>query len=584
MFQFTKSLSIRWKMIITLLVVVILLLGFNLFFFLPTQSKLIYDGLEKKWESIAGMLAFNVSPGIVFEKPEAVEEAFGAVKADRSLSYIAVLNADAEVFTVYNPRKKKIPALSEFAAKTNKFFQQSMLHVRAPVLSDQAIVGTLILGVSLDQLNEDIGTNKLKVIISSVVIFILGSILAVFMSGRITKPITQLMVASVEVARGNLNVSYELLSHDEVGQLTLTFNQMVKNLREVMSSAKAVAEGDLSRELEHEGDLADAFNTMVRNLREIADQAIAISKGDLSQKVVARGDFAKAFNFMIHGLRSITTGVKNASHELASSSSEILASTSELNATTSIQASAISETTATVNELKQTAVQSAERANAVIELARSAVVVSDKGITAIESSLKGMEVFQEQVIAITDKMNTLSVQIRRIGEIISTVNDIAEQSNLLALNASIEAARAGEHGRGFAVVADEVKNLAMQSKQATAEVSTILGSIQKASHSAVIATAELSEKAEQGIKLADEAGVNIKKMAEVIKESSHAAMQIAVSSREQTVGIDQIAEAMENINQSVQAVASAMDQVQKAAEDLSDISLNMKTLVDQYII
>ena len=134
------------------------------------------------------------------------------------------------------------------------------------------------------------------------------------------------------------------------------------------------------------------------------------------------------------------------------------------------------------------------------------------GRKSVESAIEGMQRIREQMESIAESIVQLSEQSQAIGEIIATVNDLAEQSNLLAVNAAIEAAKAGEQGKGFAVVAQEVKSLAEQSKQATAQVRTILGDIQKATSAAVMATEQGSKAVEAGVKQSGEAGESIRQL------------------------------------------------------------------------
>src|SRR5262249_1331739 len=151
----------------------------------------------------------------------------------------------------------------------------------------------------------------------------------------------------------------------------------------------------------------------------------------------------------------------------------------------------------------------------------------------------------------------LSEQGQAISEIIATVDDLAAQSNLLAVNAAIEAAKAGEHGRGFSVVAQEVKNLAEQSKHATTQVCGILSDIQKATGNAVMATEQSSKAVEDGVKQSTQAGESIQQLAGNVNISAQAATQIAATNQQQFVGMDQVASAMENIKlASTQVVAS----------------------------
>jgi methyl-accepting chemotaxis protein len=162
------------------------------------------------------------------------------------------------------------------------------------------------------------------------------------------------------------------------------------------------------------------------------------------------------------------------------------------------------------------------------------------------------------------------------------VNDLAEQSNLLAVNAAIEAAKAGEQGKGFAVVAQEVKSLAAQSKQATAQVRAILGDIQKATSAAVMAAEQGSKAVEVGMRRSGEVGESIRALADSIEEAARAATQIVASAQQQLVGMDQVALAMQNIEQaSAQNVASTK-QTAGAAQKLHDLGQKLKQVAEQY--
>ncbi len=174
----------------------------------------------------------------------------------------------------------------------------------------------------------------------------------------------------------------------------------------------------------------------------------------------------------------------------------------------------------------------------------------------------------------------LSEQTQTIGGIIATVNDVAEQSNLLAVNASIEAAKAGEQGKGFAVVAQEVRNLAEQSKEATVQVRVILSDIQKAVNAAVMATEQGTKSVEAGVKQTTEAGESIRMLANSIVESSQSATQIAASSQQQLVGMDQIASAMENIKQATSQNVSGIKQAEQAIKNLAELAEQLSSMIE----
>ncbi|HET89724.1 MAG TPA: hypothetical protein ENN99_03150 [Chloroflexi bacterium] len=176
----------------------------------------------------------------------------------------------------------------------------------------------------------------------------------------------------------------------------------------------------------------------------------------------------------------------------------------------------------------------------------------------------------------------LSERAQQISHIIATVNEIAAQSNMLALNASVEAARAAEHGKGFAVVAVEVRNLAKQSHQATAQVRAILSEIQKAINATVMTTEEGARGVDHGSQMASQAGASIKQLAVVIEGSARAATQMAAEGRQQATGVDQIAVAMQHIKQAADQNLSSCRQVEQAARNLGALAHNLTETVEQY--
>ena len=182
--------------------------------------------------------------------------------------------------------------------------------------------------------------------------------------------------------------------------------------------------------------------------------------------------------------------------------------------------------------------------------------------------------------AITGSVMSMSEKSQAIGDIITTVNDLAEQSNLLAVNASIEAARAGEQGLAFASVAEEIRSLANQSKEATKQVRAILSDFQKATSTAVLTTEQGGKAVLEGQKLADQAAEAINTMAAAITQSAQAATQIAASSQQQLAGTEQVANAMGNIKEASLQNQASTTQLATAARNLQDLGMNLRRLVE----
>lgn len=324
-------------------------------------------------------------------------------------------------------------------------------------------------------------------------------------------------------------------------------------------------------------------------LRAIAAAASRIIAGDLNVKVTAKkrrsdeiGVLMATFDQMVASLRQMTGELNSGAKVLAETANIILTTTTQVSAGSAETATAIGETSVTMEEVKQTVRMSAEKAQQVSEGAQRTAQVAQSGREAVDAVTQGMARIREQVEAVAESILRLSEQSQAIAEIIAAVNDLADQSNLLAVNAAIEAARAGEHGRGFAVVAQEVKSLAEQSKQATAQVRTILGEIQKATGAAVLATEQGTKVVDAGVKQSAQAGKSIRVLAESIDGATQAAMQIAASSQQQLAGVSQVAVAMDNIREaSVQNVAG-VKRTEAAARSMNELSQKLGALVEKY--
>jgi methyl-accepting chemotaxis protein len=365
---------------------------------------------------------------------------------------------------------------------------------------------------------------------------------------------------------------------------------LARRVNNMVDVAVELAKGDINQKItDHNqdeiGDLARAFDTMISHQTRMAKVADKISLGDLSSEVNAVSDndtLGLAFTRMGTNLKILIGEVQRSSGNVASASNQILAATSQQAAGVSEQSAAITQTSATIEEVRASADQAVDMANTVNDNAQAASRVATIGVEAVEDATRGMNEIKNQVSHIAENIVALSEQTQQIGEIITTVSDLADQSNLLALNAAIEAARAGEQGKGFAVVAQEIRLLAEQSKNATAQVRGILGDIQKATNTAVMTT-------EQGLKVADAGAQNIGQLGQTIHELSEAIQQAAYSSqligasvRQHSVGMEQIAAAMQNINRATFENLNTTNHTKLAAENLSQLSRRLNNLIAGY--
>jgi methyl-accepting chemotaxis protein len=326
-----------------------------------------------------------------------------------------------------------------------------------------------------------------------------------------------------------------------------------------------------------------------RMVDQYVDYLSAVEAGQLNTQIdladQAEGPLVTLghkINATVASLQTMIAQMRESANAISAAAAEILAATTQQTASAAEQEAAVSQTMTTVEEVRTTVTQTAERARSVADAAGQSMRVSASGEDAVSDSVEGMRLVQERVTDIATTILALSERTQQIGEIINTVNEIADQSKLLALNASIEAARAGEEGRGFAVVAMEVRQLAEQSRQATARVADILNEIQQATNTAVMVTEEGSKQADSGASLVHVAGEAIRELAVTLETSAQAATQIAASTHQQTNGMDQLAGAIQSIRQATAQTAASTQQAERSAQALNEMATQMETVVAQY--
>ena len=322
-------------------------------------------------------------------------------------------------------------------------------------------------------------------------------------------------------------------------------------------------------------------------LERLARAAAGIAAGDLRQQIDTRGsdeigELARSFSKMAGTVTHLLTDLRSAAADIEREATSALTTSTQQSAMAHEQASAINETSTTVAEIAQTSKQATTYADSVISGTQRSEALSTEGQKVVAESVAGMEKLGEQVRTIALAITELNERTLQISDIITTVRDVAEQSNLLALNASIEAAKAGDHGRGFAVVAMEMRTLAEQSKVAANQVRALLGEVQKGTKAAVAATDEGSRRAQAAMALAQSAGSAILGLAEVIRESSGAARQIAGNTRQQTIGVEQIATAMSELSSAMTDTVSGTRQIEQVAGNLTNLSKRFSELVGRY--
>jgi methyl-accepting chemotaxis protein len=328
----------------------------------------------------------------------------------------------------------------------------------------------------------------------------------------------------------------------------------------------------------------DVIENNVKAYRAVIEK---VTSGDLRERVAVSGDddlsqLGDNLNRMTRELGVITNKIRGVDSNLGSTAAELEAAVNTQSSGAAEQAAAVNQTTSTLEEIRQTSAQTLNKAQLLGTSAQRTREESSQGLVAVEEAIAGIASINSKVEDIAQTILALSEQTQQIGEITEVVNGLAQQSKMLALNASIEAAKAGDAGKGFAVVADEVKDLAEQSQQSTAQVQKILQDIRHATDRAVMATEEGSKGVDSGMALVERSGEVMRALSEVIEDTVTSTQQIVAAVRQEAAGIDQVSTAMGEINKVTQQFVSSARQTQDAAAEIAHLSGQMKEIVSIY--
>ena len=334
------------------------------------------------------------------------------------------------------------------------------------------------------------------------------------------------------------------------------------------------------------------FGTMLgsgikRRIDRFSDVMAKVAENDLDIQFEVKshdevGELEQSFQYMLNSMRQLTGALSNSSAQLYECSDEMQSNAQQMvNGAEEVAAQAITVATAG-EEMSATAGDIAQNCNFAAESAKRANEAAIHGAEVVETSIAVMQRIANRVHASAETVEDLGKQSDQIGSIIGTIEDIADQTNLLALNAAIEAARAGEQGRGFAVVADEVRALAERTAKATQEIGRMIKSIQQETKSAVVAMEEGVAEVEQGTQEAARSGEALHQIQDEINTVNLQVQQIATAAEEQTATTGEISGNIHQITEVVRGTADGARKSLAIAQDLSRLSNELKLVVNQF--
>ncbi|WP_147822197.1 methyl-accepting chemotaxis protein [Salidesulfovibrio onnuriiensis] len=357
--------------------------------------------------------------------------------------------------------------------------------------------------------------------------------------------------------------------------------------------AKAVAEGDLDRQLavrrtDEIGDLSDALRIMVTTLKEKIREVShkteeAEEKALAAEKATAEAQEAKALaeRAKSQGMLDAARRLEDFVEEVRRTSEAISRQSDEIHRGTDIQSERVHSTATAMEEMNATVLEVARNSSQAAEVGKDAQQKASEGMHVVQQAVEAMEATRSRTEQLRESMNRLGTEVESIGSVMNVINDIADQTNLLALNAAIEAARAGEAGRGFAVVADEVRKLAEKTMQATTEVGTVVTTIQNASKENMAAMGVAMKDLARVAELTQESGSALKAIETQVEASASQIQSIATAAEEQSATSEEINRSVEEINSITEDTARGAADTASAVAELANQINGLSHLIQE---
>jgi methyl-accepting chemotaxis protein len=602
------KLSLKWKLILSIGLLIFVALSLGLWLTIRGIKEAELESIRLRSDALANPIKLRIKEvfsnnlgGIEMAAPGLTLECQRIVSSNTPANHCFVFDTFGRILAHEDPHligtAEKDPQVLE-ALKSNKMVTRLIgdsYDTFIPILDlNQQPVGALRIDFPRSLVDDRIRKISREFVILFIILF--GGVLfagSFLLQKTINRPIQQIIGIARKMAEGDISEKVPVKGEDEISQLGAVFNLLISYLQNIIQQVQQTVE-----------ELNQASEKMISSSTRI-HQGSESQKLFVSETASAMAQINNSLKDTTQHIKDLMTAAEDSSAsimELKASIEEIAANTENLSTSVELtvtsleemnvsikqiassvhQLSAAAESTASFTAQIDTLIKEVEmNASETAKLSERVTLNAEAGTRSVQQTMSGIYKIQEVTNQAVEVMGKLSEKVGKIGEILNVIDDVADKTNLLALNAAIIAAQAGEHGRGFAVVADEIKDLAEKTTASTKEISDLIRGVQSETSNAVSVIYTGLEEVKEGVKLANEAVAALTEILASAKQATDMTKHIARATTEQTKGSKQIKDAIDNMVEMVEQITRAIAEQSKGSGQIVQATETMKDMTYQ---
>jgi methyl-accepting chemotaxis protein len=598
-------------LVLVLLVIGILAAGIMV---LTIEKKSLFIITGSSLESTANIIAKDIARTMLDGKAEVTRDLMQELRGIRGIEELAVIHYNGRNAFSPDTTTKEADVMKQIAEtrlplqvhdiKKMTFYRplENEDRCKACHMNDPAILGAVKISLSIEkEYNRAVKLIWLVIGLTILASILFSGVLWYMIRRMVINPVKAVEQAAQKLTDGDMSFNVEVTSGDEIGRASSAIKRSMFSLSDILKRIK-----DITRRVNHLVQEVEGESRKVIEGAVLETEAIGNISSSVEEMNAAISDIADGTD----GLAASAEQTAASMEEMVTSIAGINNSTQDLSAAVDATSSSIEELSATIKEVANNSTELASAAqetqSAIMEIASSVREVERRskesaalseqvkrdaatfGMTSIEKTIRGMQHIRQSVEKTADYIQKLGGRSEEIGKILNVIDDITDQTTLLALNAAILAAQAGEHGKGFSVVADEIKQLADRTSLSTQEIGNLIQSVQQEVSDAIDAMKEGFKSVETGFKVTSEAADALRKIVESSTRSSEMSAAIERSTAEQSQATGLVSQAMDRVLSMVSQIAKATTEQSKgiqlimsATEKIRDISGHVRTATNE---